>query len=119
MLLAADAIELYCARTRIETLFSVLKQVIGAFKFRFWTKNLPKHSRRPLPNRDLKRHNPIKSTPSGPVGKPMKPSCSVRQSRWGYYNSSRLIFKSRFGLNIGSICAPNRVTCRQKKQLNK
>ena len=54
MLLAVDAIELYCARTRIETLFSVLKQVIGAFKFRFWTKNLPKHSRRHFPNRDLK-----------------------------------------------------------------
>jgi len=57
-LLAVDAIELYCARTRIEILFSVLKQVIGAFKFRFWTKKLPKHSRRPFPNRDLKSPQP-------------------------------------------------------------
>jgi len=57
-ILAVNAIELYCARTRIEILFSVLKHVIGAFKFRFWTKNLPKHSRRPFPNRDLKAPQP-------------------------------------------------------------
>jgi hypothetical protein len=57
-LLAVNAIELYCARTRIEILFSVLKHVIGAFKFRFWTKNLPKHSRRPVSNRDLKSPQP-------------------------------------------------------------
>ena len=37
---AVNAIELYCARTRIEILFSVLKQVIGAFKFRFWIKEM-------------------------------------------------------------------------------
>jgi hypothetical protein len=57
-LLAVNAIELYCARTRIEILFSVLKHVIGAFNFRFWTKSLPKHSRRPFPNRDLKAPQP-------------------------------------------------------------
>jgi len=34
-LLVVNAIQLYCARTRIEILFSVLKHVIGAFKFRF------------------------------------------------------------------------------------
>jgi hypothetical protein len=57
-LLAVNAIELYCARTRIEILFSVLKHVIGAFNFRFWTKSLPKHSRRPFPNRDLTAPQP-------------------------------------------------------------
>ncbi len=51
---AAHAIELYCARTRIETLFWVLKHLLGAFDFRFWTKSLPRHSRRPFPNRLLK-----------------------------------------------------------------
>ncbi len=49
-LTAVQAVELYCARTRIETLFSVMKQLVGAFKFRFWTKSLPRHSRRPFPN---------------------------------------------------------------------
>ena len=55
---AVNAIELYCARTRIEILFSVLKGVIGAFKFRFWTKKLPKHSRSPVPNSELKAPHP-------------------------------------------------------------
>jgi hypothetical protein len=55
---AAQAIELYCVRTRIEILFSVLKQVLGAFKFRFWTQGLPKHSRRPFPNSQLKSPAP-------------------------------------------------------------
>lgn len=55
---AVQAVELYCARTRIEILFSVLKQVLGAFKFRFWTLHLPKHSRRPFPNAQLKSPSP-------------------------------------------------------------
>jgi hypothetical protein len=48
------ALELYCARTRIEIMFATLKQLIGAFRFRFWSKNLPRHSRRPIANRLLK-----------------------------------------------------------------
>ena len=52
------ALRLYCARTRIEIMFDVLKNVIGAFKFRFWTKYLPKHSRRPVSNRYLKKPQP-------------------------------------------------------------
>ena len=55
---AVNAVELYCARTRIEIMFSVLKHLIGAFKFRFWTKKLPKHSRRPFSNRNLKTPQP-------------------------------------------------------------
>ncbi len=55
---AIDAVELYCARTRIEIMFAMLKHVIGAFKFRFWTKKLPKHSRRPFSNRLLKAPQP-------------------------------------------------------------
>jgi hypothetical protein len=57
-LLPVNALELYCARTRIEILFSVLKHIIGAFKFRFWTKKLPKHSRRPFSNSELKAPQP-------------------------------------------------------------
>ena len=57
-LLPVNALELYCARTRIEILFAVLKHIIGAFRFRFWTKKLPKHSRRPFSNRELKAPQP-------------------------------------------------------------
>jgi hypothetical protein len=48
------ALELYCIRTRIELLFAVLKQLLGAFCFHFWTAHLPRHARRPTPNRSLK-----------------------------------------------------------------
>lgn len=48
------ALELYCARTRIEILFAMLKHLLGAFRFRFWSKKLPRHARRPSANRDLK-----------------------------------------------------------------
>ena len=48
------AITLYCARVRIETLFAVLKSVLGAFAYRFWSKRLPRHSRKPTKNTTLK-----------------------------------------------------------------
>jgi hypothetical protein len=48
------AITLYCARVRIETLFAVLKSVLGAFAYRFWSKRLPRHSRKPTKNSTLK-----------------------------------------------------------------
>jgi hypothetical protein len=50
-----SAIELYCARVRIETLFDMLKNVMGVFRYRFWTKRLARHSRRPVKNRKLKK----------------------------------------------------------------
>lgn len=52
------ALELYCVRTRIEIMFDILKNLIGAFRFRFWTKKLPRHSRRPTANRHLKTPPP-------------------------------------------------------------
>ena len=52
------ALELYCARTRIEIMFDVLKHLIGAFCFRFWSKQMPKHSRRPVSNKYLKKPQP-------------------------------------------------------------
>ena len=49
------ALRLYCARTRIEIAFDMLKNVIGAFNYRFWTWSLPSHSRKPKRNDELKR----------------------------------------------------------------
>jgi DDE superfamily endonuclease len=48
------AIALYCARVRIETMFAMLKSVLGAFAYRFWSKHLPRHSRKPTKNATLK-----------------------------------------------------------------
>jgi len=47
------ALELYCMRTRIETMFDMLKNLIGAFRYQFWTKMMPRHPRRPIKNKDL------------------------------------------------------------------
>ncbi len=49
----ATALELYCLRTRIETMFDMMKNLLQAFRFRFWTKKLPRHPRRPRTNRQL------------------------------------------------------------------
>lgn len=49
---------LYCRRVRIETLFDTLKNVMGAFRFHFWSRSLPRHSRRPVSNRHLKTPRP-------------------------------------------------------------
>jgi len=47
-------IALYCARVRIATLFAMLKSVLGAFAYRFWSKRLPRHSRKPTKKTTLK-----------------------------------------------------------------
>jgi hypothetical protein len=49
------AIELYCTRVRVETLFAMLKHLIGAFCSHFWSKRLPRHSRQPRKNQRLKQ----------------------------------------------------------------
>ena len=49
------ALKLYCARTRIEIMFDMLKNLIGVFNYRYWSKNLPRHSRKPKKNVDLKK----------------------------------------------------------------
>lgn len=48
------ALELYGVRTRLEIRLDVLKNRLGAFGFRFWTKKRPRHPRRPTANRSLK-----------------------------------------------------------------
>ena len=52
------ALQLYCIRTRVETMFDMLKNLIGAFNYRFWSKHLPQHSRKPKKNKDLKQPCP-------------------------------------------------------------
>jgi len=49
------ALELYCMRTRIETMFDMLKNLIGAFHYRFWSMMMPRHSRSPKSNQLLKQ----------------------------------------------------------------
>ncbi|CCK80255.1 conserved uncharacterized protein [Desulfobacula toluolica Tol2] len=49
------ALELYCARVRIETMFDMLKNLMGVFRYRFWTEGLPRHSRKPRKNKFLKK----------------------------------------------------------------
>lgn len=49
------ALELYCVRTRVEIMFDMLKNLIGAFRYRFWSKLMPRHSRKPKKNKDLKK----------------------------------------------------------------
>jgi hypothetical protein len=56
-LVPTTALELYCVRTRIEIMFAMLKTLLHAFCFRFWTQALPKQPRRPRANRHLQRPN--------------------------------------------------------------
>ena len=49
------ALELYCMRTRIETTFDMLKNLMGTFHYRFWSKMMPRHSRTPKSNQLLKQ----------------------------------------------------------------
>jgi hypothetical protein len=49
------AIELYCPRVRVEILFAMLKHLLGAFCYHFWSKRLPGHSRKPRKNQRLKQ----------------------------------------------------------------
>jgi hypothetical protein len=49
------ALEVYSKRVRIEIMFDMLKNLMGAFNYRFWTKSMPRHSRKPLKNKYLKQ----------------------------------------------------------------
>lgn len=43
-----DAINLYCRRATIETLFNILKNMLGGMQYHFWSKYLKPSSRRPV-----------------------------------------------------------------------
>ena len=49
------ALQLYCTRTRIEIMFDMLKNLICAFSYHFWSKLMPRHSRKPKSNKNLKQ----------------------------------------------------------------
>jgi hypothetical protein len=48
-----EALQLYCTRVRVEVMFDVLKNLLVAFCYRFWSKHLPRHSRTPKSNETL------------------------------------------------------------------
>jgi hypothetical protein len=48
-----EALQLYGARVRVEVRFDVLKNLLVAFCYRFWSKHLPRHSRAPKSNETL------------------------------------------------------------------
>jgi hypothetical protein len=48
-----EALQLYCTRVRVEVMFDVLKNLLLAFCYRFWSKHLPRHSRVPKSNETL------------------------------------------------------------------
>jgi len=47
------AIELYCLRIRIEVMFDMFKHLLHSFSCHFWSKNMPRHTRRPRKNSEL------------------------------------------------------------------
>lgn len=51
-------LQLYCTRIRIEIMFDVLKNLLKAFCYRFWSKLMPLHSRRPKKNNTLTKPAP-------------------------------------------------------------
>jgi len=57
------ALSLYCARIRIETMFTMLKSLVGAFLYHFWSKRLPRHSRKPPKNTRLHKP-PVSALPA-------------------------------------------------------
>ena len=50
---AVAILELYCCRSSIENMFSVLKNLIGGLSYHFWAKLIEKSSRRPQKNKDV------------------------------------------------------------------
>lgn len=46
------AIQLYCRRVRIETMFDTLKNTLGAMAYHFWSHYLSRASRKPKKNKD-------------------------------------------------------------------
>ena len=52
------AIALYCARVRVEIMFAMLKGLLGAFAYRFWSHYIERQSRKPKKNATLKAPHP-------------------------------------------------------------
>lgn len=78
------ALELYCLRSRIEVMFDMLKNLLGVFRYRFWSKKMPRHSRKPQKNKELKS----------------VPSCNIKpvQSCWEAYERFVMLGAIALGL---------------------
>ncbi len=57
------AIQLYCRRVTIETMFDTLKNTLGAMAYHFWSQYLSRTSRRPKKKKDQERNstNPMRT----------------------------------------------------------
>ena len=51
------AIQLYCRRVTIETMFDTLKNTLGAMAYHFWSQYLSRASRKPKKNKDRKQNS--------------------------------------------------------------
>jgi len=54
---AVTAIQLYCRRVTIETMFDTLKNTLGAMAYHFWSQYLARVSRKPKKNKDRKQES--------------------------------------------------------------
>jgi hypothetical protein len=54
---AVTAIQLYCRRVTIETMFDTLKNTLGAMAYHFWSQYLTRASRKPKKNKDRKQES--------------------------------------------------------------
>ena len=88
------AIELYCLRVRVETLFAILKHLIGAFRSHFWSQRLPSHSRTPKKNQHFQQ--------------PTKENVRQVQSCWEGCERSAMLAATALGLLqlIALKCSP-------------
>jgi hypothetical protein len=62
---AVQILELYCRRASIESMFWVLKNLIGGLAYHFWSKLIEKKSRRPQKNKGS--HSPDQKVPVAAV----------------------------------------------------
>ncbi len=83
------AIKLYCLRPRIEVMFDMLKNVIGVFRYRFWSMKMPRHSRKPLKNKYLKQ----------------TPSCSIEKVKKCWEGYERFVISGAIALGILELIA--------------
>jgi len=51
------AIQLYCRRVTIETMFDTLKNTLGAMAYHFWSQYLSRTSRKPKKNKDIEQNS--------------------------------------------------------------
>jgi len=90
------AVELYCLRTRIETMFDLFKNVVHGFQCHFWSQKMKKHSRSPESNKMLKP--------------PKKEDLQTVQACWEAYERFVMVAAIALGLlQLSSLTFSNRI----------